>query len=172
MTRAGVEMSRFTRYSSAMSGPLPMMRIPDAEISIKSFPGFRPSYNQADPSRAAGGVSMRHRSVVFLAGLGFFFLALSFATPTFSTTDDSQQPPSSVVLSHVRVLRLSFVDGTVTVRSPGSTEWTPATINFPTKKKFSLCTANKIFAEVQLKTGTTGRTGELSSIDFNQLALT
>jgi hypothetical protein len=115
---------------------------------------------------------MRHRSVISLAGLGFFFLALSFATPAFSTTDDSQQPPSSVVLSHVRVVRLSFVDGTVTVRSPGSTEWAPATMNVPVQEGFSLATANKSFAEVQFENGSTVRIGELSSIDFSQLALT
>jgi hypothetical protein len=115
---------------------------------------------------------MRHRSVISLAGLGFFFLALSFATPAFSTTDDSQQPPSSVVLSHVRVVRLSFVDGTVTVRSPGSTEWAPATINVPIQEGFSLATDRKSFAEVQFENGSTVRVGELSSIDFTQLALT
>jgi hypothetical protein len=117
-------------------------------------------------------VFMRDRSVISSAGLGFFLLALSFATPAFSTTDDSQQPPSSVVLSHVRVVRLSFVDGTVTVRSPGSTEWAPATINVPIQEGFSLATANKSFAEVQFENGSTVRIGELSSIDFTQLALT
>ena len=66
---------------------------------------------------------MRRQHVISLAGLGFLLLALSFATPAFSTTDDTQPPSSTVVLSHVRVVRLSFVEGTVTVRSPGSTEW-------------------------------------------------
>jgi hypothetical protein len=114
---------------------------------------------------------MRHRRAISLAGLGFFVLALSFATPALSTTDDSQQPPS-VVLSHVRVVRLSFVDGTVTVRSPGSTEWAPATINVPIQEGFSVATAKKSFAEVQFENGSTVRLGEFSSIDFTQLALT
>src|SRR5258708_12733644 len=97
------------------------MHIPEPKISIKSFSAFRPSYSQADPSRAAGGVSMRHRSVISLAGLGFFFLALSFATPAFSTTDDSQQPPSSVVLSPFRGVLLTFAVCTVTLPSPQPT---------------------------------------------------
>src|SRR5882672_4392110 len=173
MSRARVEMSQFTRFSSAMSALLPTMHIPEPKISIKSFPGFRSSYKHADSSRSTG-VYMRYRRVVSLAGLGFFFLPLSFATPAFSTTDDSQQqpPPSSVVLSHVRVVRLSFVDGTVTVRSPGSTEWAPATINVPIQEGFSLATDQKSFAEVQFENGSTMRIGELSSIDFTELALT
>jgi hypothetical protein len=115
---------------------------------------------------------MRHQWINFLAGLGFLFLALPFATPALSATDDTQQPASSVVFSHVRVVRLSFVDGTVTVRSPGSTEWTPATINVPIQEGFSVATAKKSFAEVQFENGSTVRLGELSAIDFTQLALT
>jgi len=118
------------------------------------------------------GVGMRHQCFISLAGLGFLFLALSFATPAFSTTDDTLQPPSPVVLSHVRVVRLSFVDGTVTVRSPGSTEWAPATINVPIQEGFSVATAKQSFAEVQFENGSTVRLGELSGIDFTQLALT
>ena len=118
------------------------------------------------------GVDMRHRCVIFSAGLGFLFFALSFATSALSATDDAQQPPSTVVLSHVRVVRLSFVDGTVTVRSPGSTEWAPATINVPIQEGFSVATDKKSFAEVQFENGSTVRLGELSAIDFTQLALT
>jgi hypothetical protein len=115
---------------------------------------------------------MRHRCVIFSAGLGFLFFVLSFATSALSATDDTQQPPSTVVLSHVRVVRLSFVDGTVTVRSPGSTEWAPATINVPIQEGFSVATDKKSFAEVQFENGSTVRLGELSAIDFTQLALT
>jgi len=119
-----------------------------------------------------GRVYMRDQCVISFAGLGLLFLTLSFATPAVATADDTQQPSSSVVLSHVRVVRLSFVDGTVTVRSPESTEWTPATVNVPIQEGFSLATAKKSFAEVQFENGSTVRLGELSSVDFTQLALT
>ncbi|HEV2419612.1 MAG TPA: hypothetical protein VGX94_17590, partial [Terriglobia bacterium] len=39
--------------------------------------------------------------------------------------------PQEKGYSHVRVVRLSFVDGTVMVRRPGSTEWTKGQVNTP-----------------------------------------
>lgn len=73
--------------------------------------------------------------------------------------------------SHVRVVRLSFVDGTVLVRRPGSMKWTKAAVNSPIEQGFSLSTDDGSYAEVQFENGSTARVGQLSQIDFTELAL-
>lgn len=74
-------------------------------------------------------------------------------------------------LSRVRVVRLSYVSGTVAVRRPGSTEWAQAVVNTPIEEGFGLETSAHGFAEVQFENGSTVRLGELSRIDFIQLAM-
>ena len=44
-------------------------------------------------------------------------------------------------------------------------------VNTPIQEGFSLATDKKSFAEVQFENGSTVRLGELSGIDFTQLAL-
>lgn len=73
--------------------------------------------------------------------------------------------------SHVRVVRLSFVDGTVLVRRPGATEWAKASVNTPIEQGFSLSTSDNSYAEVEFENGSTARLGQLSQIDFSELAL-
>lgn len=75
-------------------------------------------------------------------------------------------------LSHVRVVRLSFVDGSVLVKRPGSTEWAKALVNTPIEEGYSLSTAGNSFAEVEFENGSTARLGQLSRLDFQELALT
>lgn len=74
-------------------------------------------------------------------------------------------------LSHVRVVRLSFVDGTVLVRRPGSTAWAKASVNTPIEQGFSVSTSDNSYAEVEFENGSTARLGQLSQIDFTELAL-
>ncbi|MGH9403465.1 MAG: DUF6600 domain-containing protein [Terriglobia bacterium] len=73
--------------------------------------------------------------------------------------------------THVRVVRLSFVDGAVTVRRPGSTEWTKGQVNTPIEEGFSVATDKDSFAEVEFENGSTARLGQLSQLDFSELAL-
>jgi hypothetical protein len=73
--------------------------------------------------------------------------------------------------SHVRIVRLSFVEGTVTVQRPGMTDWSTAIANTPLQEGFKLSTGQDSFAEVEFENGSTGRLGQLSIIDFTQLAL-
>jgi len=84
--------------------------------------------------------------------------------------------PSSLLaqqgLSHARVVRLSYVHGTVAIQRPGSTVWANATVNTPIQEGFSLSTSSDSFAEVEFEDGSTARLGELSKMDFSQLALT
>lgn len=74
-------------------------------------------------------------------------------------------------LSRVRVVRLSYTSGTGAVQRPGSTDWAQAVVNTPIQEGFDLETAAHSFAEVQFENGSTVRIGELSRIDFTQLAM-
>lgn len=74
-------------------------------------------------------------------------------------------------VSHVRVVRLSYVTGTVGVRRPGSDDWGKAMVNTPIQEGFGVQTSASSYAEIEFENGSTARLGELSRIDFNQLAL-
>jgi len=74
-------------------------------------------------------------------------------------------------LSHVRVVRLSYVSGTVAVRRPASTEWSRAQVNTPIQEGFELSTSVNSYAEVEFENGSTARLGEFSKVNFDQLAM-
>ncbi len=74
-------------------------------------------------------------------------------------------------LSHVRVVRLSYIQGTVAVKRPGATEWAKALVNTPIQEGFEVSTSANSFVEVQFENGSTARLGELSKMQFSQLAL-
>jgi ferric-dicitrate binding protein FerR (iron transport regulator) len=71
--------------------------------------------------------------------------------------------------SHARVVSLSFVEGTVIARRPGSPKWARASLNMPIQQGVSLVTARHSLAEVQFENGSTVRLGELSRVDFVQM---
>ncbi len=73
--------------------------------------------------------------------------------------------------SHARVVRLSFVSGTVMVKRPGSAEAEPAMVNTPIQEGFELSTSAAGYAEVEFENGSTARLGELSKLLFHSLAL-
>src|ERR1039458_4930920 len=73
--------------------------------------------------------------------------------------------------SHVRVVRLSYVSGTVAVKRPGSTEWAKAMVNTPVQEGFEISTSAHSYAEVEFENGSTARLGEFSKANFDQLAL-
>jgi ferric-dicitrate binding protein FerR (iron transport regulator) len=99
--------------------------------------------------------ALRHNLSLVVAGL-LFLPTLAF----------SQQ-----ALSHVRVVRLSYVSGTVALKRPGSTVWAKALVNTPVQEGFELSTSTGSYAEVVFENGSTARLGELSIVDFSQLAL-
>jgi hypothetical protein len=99
--------------------------------------------------------TVRHNLPIVVAGL-LLLPTLAFA----------QQ-----ALSHVRVVRLSYVSGTVALKRPGSTEWAKAPVNTPIQEGFELSTSANSFAEVEFENGSTARLGELSKVEFSQLAL-
>lgn len=73
--------------------------------------------------------------------------------------------------SRARVVRLSFVEGHVTVQRPENAEWAEAPMNTPLEDGFKLSTAEDSFAEVEFENGSTVRLGQLSLLEFTQLAL-
>ena len=77
----------------------------------------------------------------------------------------------AVAKSHARVVRLSYVSGTVMVKRPGSAEEEPAMVNVPIQEGFELSTSDGSYAEVEFENGSTARLGELSKLLFHQLAL-
>jgi hypothetical protein len=73
--------------------------------------------------------------------------------------------------SHVRIVRLSFVEGTVSLQRPDVSEWAEAPVNTPIQEGFQIATAEGGFAEVEFENASTVRLGQLSLLEFTQLAL-
>jgi uncharacterized protein DUF6600/FecR-like protein len=73
--------------------------------------------------------------------------------------------------SHARVVRLSFVEGTVTVQRPDVSEWSSAPVNTPIQEGFKLSTAEDGYAEVEFENGSAARLGQTGLIEFDQLGL-
>lgn len=73
--------------------------------------------------------------------------------------------------SHARIVRLSFAEGTVTVQRSDVPDWSEAPVNTPLQEGFKLSTAENSFAEVEFENGSTLRLGQLSLLEFSQLAL-
>ena len=77
----------------------------------------------------------------------------------------------AVAKSHARVVRLSYVSGTVMLRRPGSADTERAMVNVPIQEGFELSTSQGSYAEVEFENGSTARLGEQSKLLFHQLAL-
>ena len=73
--------------------------------------------------------------------------------------------------SHARIVRLSFVQGAVTVQSPDVQAWAEAPVNTPLQEGFKLSTGENSFAEIQFENGGAIRLGELALLDLTQLEL-
>jgi FecR protein len=71
--------------------------------------------------------------------------------------------------SHVRIVRLSLVEGDVQYQRPGA-DWEDAKLNLPIQQGFRLQTANG-YAEVEFEQGLTIRLANNSSLEFADLSL-
>jgi len=89
----------------------------------------------------------------------------ALAAPAIGVGDDAPG------YSHVRIVRLSFAEGTVTVQRAGSADWSTATANTPLEEGMKVATGDDGFAEIEFENGSTARIGQLSTIVFTQLAL-
>jgi hypothetical protein len=75
-------------------------------------------------------------------------------------------------LSQSRMLRLSFVQGNVTLQRPDLQGWAQAPVNTPLAQGFQLSTGDNSFAEIQFENGSAIRLGEQSTIALLELAQT
>lgn len=106
-----------------------------------------------------------------------WFLWLSLAVcalvlAPLSGAADTGPNTNTMSLLHVRIVRLSFVQGDVAVRREGETDWSAGAVNTPLQQGFSVATSPNSFAEIEFENGSTARLGQNSEIDFTELALT
>ena len=80
-------------------------------------------------------------------------------------------PATAQSSSQVRIVRLSFVEGTVTMYRPDADQWASAFVNTPIQQGFKLATEANSFAEVEFENGSTARLGQSSELDFTSLVL-
>ncbi len=73
--------------------------------------------------------------------------------------------------SQARIVRLSFVEGDVSVRRPDVQAWAEAPVNTPLQEGFKLATGESSFAEIQFENGGTIRLGELALLNLKRLEL-
>lgn len=93
-------------------------------------------------------------------------LVAAFIAVTLSSVRSSAQSNSQV-----RIVRLSFVEGTVTLYRPDVDEWAKAFVNTPIQQGFKIATDANSFAEVEFENGSTARLGQSSELDFTNLSL-
>ena len=97
---------------------------------------------------------MKSRLFSLLLAIGFVLLA---------------QPAKAQDYSNIRIVRLSFVEGTVEYQRPGQ-DWQDAGMNLPIQQGFALRTANG-YAEVEFEDSLTLRLGTNATVEFTGLAL-
>jgi hypothetical protein len=136
------------------------VHIADAAISPNGKAAFMAGFDK-------GKVNLRvlEGSIVVSARSG----SLTLDKGRFLEYDPSAEPMAAA--SHVRVVRLSYLSGTVTLKRAGSAEEEKALLNTPIQEGFELSTAGASYAEVEFENGSTARVGEHSKLLFNQLAL-
>ena len=103
---------------------------------------------------------MKPRKCFTLAFIVVAGIALVSAIP--SAAQSNPQP---------RVIRLSFVEGSVTIQRPDVPSWAEAPANTPLQQGFKLATGENSFGEIQFENGGAIRLGERSSLDLTELAL-
>src|SRR3984893_4248470 len=95
----------------------------------------------------------------FLASLTLLAIALFYLAPSAKAQD----------YSNIRIVRLSFVEGSVQYRRPGES-WQDAQMNLPIQEGFALRTGNG-YAEVEFENSLAMRLGTNSTVEFPLLAL-
>ena len=104
--------------------------------------------------------SQRARSSKRAATLFAFLMALCFCAGTPAKAQD---------YSHIRIVRLSFIEGNVQYQRPGE-DWQDAKLNLPIEQGYALRT-NDGYAEVEFETGLEMRLASNSSVEFTELSL-
>src|SRR5947209_13178514 len=73
--------------------------------------------------------------------------------------------------SHVRIVRLSYIDGGVQISRDGSQAFDKAMVNLPITEGMKLKTSNDGRAEIEFEDGSTLRVVPDSAVEFTQLSL-
>ena len=136
------------------------VKVADATLSPYGKTEFQTFFNEGrvQVRVLTGSVSVSAHASSITLGKGKFM--------EYRPSNDPQ-----VAKSHARVVRLSYVNGTVMLTRPGLAEPEPATVNTPIQEGFELSTSGGSYAEVEFENGSTARIGELSKLLFHQLAL-
>ena len=95
----------------------------------------------------------------FLASLTLLAIALFSLAPSAKAQD----------YSNIRIVRLSFVEGSVQYQRPGES-WQDAQMNLPIQEGFAVRTGDG-YAEVEFENSLAIRVGTNSTVEFPQLAL-
>lgn len=99
---------------------------------------------------------MKHRVLVPLALLALMFVSLS----AIAQAQD---------YSNIRIVRLSFVEGSVEFQRPGQ-DWQDAGLNLPIQAGFAIRTTDG-YAEIEFEDALTLRLGTNSTVNFTELGL-
>ncbi len=147
-------------HLSAGSEDVYQLKVADATMTCNGKSQFQVGFNSGKVhlyvSAGSVGVSAHLQSVTVGKG---------------KSMDYHPSTDSQVAKSHVRVVRLSYLSGTVMIKRPGTDQPEKAMINTPIQEGFELSSAAGSYAEVEFENGSTARLGELSRLLFNQLAL-
>src|SRR5579864_8360999 len=79
------------------------------------------------------------------------------------------QPANAQDYSHIRIVRLSFIEGNVQYQRPGQ-DWQDARLNLPIEQGYALRTDDG-YAEVEFESGLEMRLAQNSSVEFTELSL-
>jgi len=97
--------------------------------------------------------------------------SLSMPLEEGKSWDGYPSAEAEVAQSHARVVRLSYVSGTVMLKRPGAAQAEPAVLNTPIQEGFEISTSGDSYAEVEFENGSTARLGKNSKLLFHRLAL-
>ena len=78
-------------------------------------------------------------------------------------------PANAQDYSHIRIVRLSFIEGNVQYQRPGQ-DWQDARLNLPIEQGYALRTDDG-YAEVEFESGLEMRLAQNSSVEFTELSL-
>ena len=109
---------------------------------------------------------MRIRSIPTITIL--ILAGMSFGVAARAATVPDNTPASQV--RYVRVVRLSMVDGAVSIAHAGDSAWQPALANMPIQEGDALASANG-FAEVEFENGCVAYLASNTTLQFTKLSL-
>jgi len=109
-------------------------------------------------------------AIVISAGM---LAGMSCALPASAATGANKNTVPNIPTtetSYARVVRLSLVDGSVSIAHAGESYWTPAIANMPIQEGDTLASASG-FAEIEFENGSVAYLAQNSTLQFTKLSL-